>query len=91
MLNGVKIGHSKISLKTLEDRHACCYGDNLTLIYVDTFNPQALEKKTLDNFTNYKIADNILKKEHLNDYINFINNHKITTLNDLNIEDTLLA
>ena len=89
IINGIKIGYWKSTIKTLRKRYVTCYGENLILICVKTFLPRTIEKKTHDNFRHHKIINEIFKKEYLNEYVDYINDNKITVLNNLNIDDVL--
>ena len=74
--NSVKIGYWKKSLNSLHGRYATYYGKNLQCYAVRTLNPELLEKKCHTHFSNYKISNELFKKEYNLDYIEYLKNHK---------------
>ena len=82
----VKIGYWKGSLKSLRSRYATYYGCNdIEIFYVETFHPHELEKETHTHFSEYNISNELFKKKHIEQYIKFINQNKISTLDGYSI------
>jgi len=75
ILNAVKIGYWRSSLTTLRRRYITSYGPDINIRYVYTRRPEKLEKKCHSFFNEYKIKNELFKKDFLDEYYRYLENN----------------
>ena len=76
-MNAVKIGMWRSSISALYSRYTTCYGSNINIDYFYTKNVRLMEKNVHTFFDQYRITNELFKKEYYCDYINYIKNNII--------------
>ena len=76
ILNGVKIGFWRSNMNALKARYTTPYGKNCKIIFYKTDNAPELEKDIHYRFSEYRVTNEIFKKENFDDYLNFMKNIK---------------
>ena len=71
ILNAVKIGMWRSNLSSLYNRYITVYGKNIKIEYFYSENIRLVEKHIHTNFKLYRITNELLNKDFLNDYINY--------------------
>lgn len=72
LLNGVKIGRWKNSIKKLRDRYNTYYGRFIDIFYVRTLNSTRLEELCHTYFEKYRITNELFETSYLPQYKEFL-------------------
>lgn len=82
ILNAIKIGFYRSTIKSLKSRYTTCYGSQLIVHAIMTDDCIQLESEIHERFAKYCIINELFKKEHLDSYVNYLVNNAINKVTE---------